>query len=73
MSPLTRAPPVSPPPEISTDLAEVAMVMVVMAVRTTCRGASEAAQASERDLGYVGEEALEAPPPPMESLKCDRI
>lgn len=51
MSHLTRAPPASPPPEISTDPAEVAMVLVVMAVRTTCQGASEAAQASERDLG----------------------
>lgn len=51
MSHLTRAPPVSPPPEISTDLAEVAMALVVMGVRTTCQGASEAAQASERDLG----------------------
>lgn len=50
MSHLTHAPPVSPPPAISTDLAEVAMVLVML-VRTTCRWASEAAQASERDLG----------------------
>lgn len=46
----TRAPPLSPPPEISTDLAAVAMVMA-MAVGTTCCWVSEEARASEGELG----------------------
>lgn len=50
MSHSTRAPPLSPPPEISTDLAAVAMVMA-MAVGTTCCWVSEEARASEGELG----------------------
>lgn len=46
----TRAPPPWPPLEISTDLAPVAMV-ILMTVGTACFLASEEAQASEEEWG----------------------
>lgn len=48
-------------------------MVMVMAEGTACCWVSEAARASEGELGLVEEEALIAPLLPMESLKCDRI
>lgn len=48
-------------------------MVMAMAVGTTCCWVSEEARASEGELGWGEEEALTAPPLPMESLRCDRI